>query len=163
MKTRNGYVSNSSSSSFLIPTELKGRVECIELPKEIWQAIARNHVEWDGKKLDLSGSSRWWLTDMVSDCAEEYGELSQMPHAVPYLEGNDMPYGCYEDDADINFIKFTKNGCDFYVLASDFIDECGKKDIPDAVSLRIDANTILQSKSLNKTQKINALKKLFGF
>lgn len=163
MKTREGYVSNSSSSSFLIPHEIKGRVGCIRLPDEIWQAIWRNHVEWDGTGFDLSASKSWWLTELVSDCCEEYNEISDIPNSIAYLEGNDEPYGCYEPDGERRYIKFRKDGQDFFVLASDFIDEKGHTDIPKAVELRDGAKRILGSKSLSKTQKLKALEFLFDF
>ena len=89
MKYRNGYVSNSSSSSFLVPKEPGGSINSIRLPREIWEAISRNHVEWNGERYDMSSSSEWWLTEMVSDCRDEFKELSDMKGSFAYLDGND--------------------------------------------------------------------------
>ena len=98
MKTRAGYVSNSSSSSFLVPKEPSGRIGSIRLPREIWEAISRNHVEWNGEKHDMSSSNEWWLTEMVSDCRDEFNELSSMKGSFAYLDGHDMPYKYYDDE-----------------------------------------------------------------
>lgn len=163
MKTREGYVSNSSSSSFLVPKEPSGRISSIRLPREIWEAISRNHVEWNGEKHDMSSSDEWWLTEMVSDCRDEFNELSSMKGSFTYLDGHDMPYGCYDDEGEKNFIKFRKNGCDFYVLLSDFIGADGTDDIPDSVNLRKSIRTILESKLMNKSQKLNAISSLIDF
>lgn len=163
MKIRSGYVSNSSSSSFLVPCEVSGRINSIKLPKEIWQSIEKNHLDWDGKKIDLSASDEWWLTEMVSDCLEEYSKISKIPHSVSYLEGNDEPYGCYDEGGEKDYIQFRKDGQRFYVLASDFIGEGGSSDIPESVQLRDAARRIFDSDALNKTQKLDALRKLFDF
>ena len=163
MKTRAGYVSNSSSSSFLVPKEPSGRISSIKLPREIWEAISRNHVEWNGEKHDMSSSDEWWLTEMVSDCRDEFNELSSMKGSFTYLDGHDMPYGCYDDEGEKNFIKFRKNGCDFYVLLSDFIGADGTDDIKGSVKLRNDIRTILESKLLNKSQKLDAISSIIDF
>lgn len=163
MKTRAGYVSNSSSSSFLVPKEPSGRISSIRLPREIWEAISRNHVEWNGEKHDMSSSDEWWLTEMVSDCRDEFNELSSMKGSFTYLDGHDMPYGCYDDEGEKDFIKFRKNGCDFYVLLSDFIGADGTDDIPDSVKLRNSIRAILESKLMNKSQKLDAISSLIDF
>lgn len=163
MKTRTGYVSNSSSSSFLVPKEPSGRISSIRLPREIWEAISRNHVEWNGEKHDMSSSNEWWLTEMVSDCRDEFRELYDMEGSFTYLDGHDMPYGCYDDEGEKDFIKFRKNGCDFYVLLSDLIGADGTDDIPDSVKLRNDIRTILESKLMNKSQKLDAISSLIDF
>ena len=164
MKTRNGYVSNSSSSSFLLPHPVNGHaVSCIKLPREIWKAIEKNHIEWDGKKFDMSASDEWWLTDMVSDCDDTYSEICDIENSIAYLEGDTQPYGSYDEDGEKNYIIFKKGDDKFYILASDFMDERGISEIPESVDLRDGAKKILESKSLNKTQKLNALRFLFDF
>lgn len=163
MKIRSNYVSNSSSSSFLVPKEPSGRISSIRLPREIWEAISRNHVEWNGEKHDMSSSNEWWLTEMVSDCRDEFRELYDMEGSFTYLDGHDMPYECYDDEGEKNFIKFRKNGCDFYVLLSDLIGADGTDDIPDSVKLRNDIRTILESKLMNKSQKLDAISSIINF
>ncbi len=162
MKARLAYVSNSSSCSFLVPRKPDESVMSIKLPNEIWKAIEKNHIEWNGNRFDLSSSDEWWLTEMVSDCQEEFTRISDIPNAITYLEGNDMPYGCYSEGGEKNFIIFKKDGTSFYVLASDFVGENGEDDIPDSIRLREGIRRILQS-GLNRTQKINAIRSLFDF
>ena len=163
MKTRKSYVSNSSSSSFLVPRKPEGGINAIRLPREIWEAISDNHIDWNGEKYNLHVSDEWWLTEMISDCQKEFEEVSSIPNSVAYLEGNDMPYGCYDDDGEHGFITFKKDGCTFYVLASDFIACDGSDDIPQAVALRDGVKKILECRCMNKTQKINAISDLFDF
>ena len=167
MKSRIGFVSNSSSSSFIVPVDIEEQgirgISCIKLPREIWRAIERNHVEWNGKKFDLSSSHEWWLTEMVSDCTEAWSEISDIPNAIAYLEGNDMPYGCYDEEGEKAYIKFRKDDQNYWVLLSDFIDEEGDSDIPESVELREKARRIFNTKALNKTQKLNALMHIFDF
>lgn len=45
----------------------------------------------------------------------------------------------------------------FYVLPSDFIGADGKDDIPDSVKLRNCIRTMLESKFMNKSQKLDAI------
>ena len=100
---------------------------------------------------------------MVSDCQDEFKELSGMEGSISYLDGNDMPYGCYDDEGEKNFIKFRKNGCDFYVLLSDFIGADGTDDIPDSVKLRNGIRTVLESRLMNKSQKLDAISSIISF
>ena len=165
MKTRTGYVSNSSSSSFLVPGDavLPHEVEAFELPEEIWKAIEKYHSDYDGNRIDLSGvSGSWKLTRFVSDCEEEYKDVCELPGAVHYLEGDQAPYGYYDDDADKYYIVLKKDGEEFYLFIPDVIGR-REDDLPKAIWLRDKANEIFSRKSLNKTQKISALKNLFDF
>ncbi len=164
MKLRIDYVSNSSSSSYLLPFKYDGRVSSIKLPEEVWKAIAKNHVGWDGKKPDMSCSNEWWLTELVSDCCErEYSEISNAKNAIPYLEGHDKPYGWYEEDGEKEYITFKDEYTEYYVLVDDFIDEHGESHIPEVFALRNNAKKILDAKCLNKTQKLEAIRHLFDF
>ena len=167
MRKRDGYVSNSSSSSFLIPFDIGelrlAGVSCIKLPNDIWKAIERNHVEYNGKKFDMSMSENWWLTDMVSDCVDAYSAICETPNAIPYLDGDSVPYGYYDENGEQNFIKFRKYDTDYFILASDFIENDGKDDIPSYVHLRDEAKKVFNNKSLNLTQKMNLIKHLFDF
>lgn len=164
MKTREGYVSNSSSSSFLVPCKPDVmRVNCIKLPKEIWKAIEKNHVEYDGTKFDMSMSEEWWLTELVSDCCSQYEELADIPNAIHYLEGNEMPYGAYDEDGEKDYIKFKSQGQEFWMLASDFMDAKGDSEIPEVAVLRDNVHKVLQSKNLTMSQKLSAISHLFDF
>ena len=160
------YVSNSSSSSFLVPRDLFNDddigIRCVKLPEEIWKAIEANHVDFDGKKPEMSSvSNEWWLTVLVSDCMDEWGRISGIHGAIPYLEGHDAPYGWYSEDGEKNYVVFTRFGEKFYVDAYD-LNVCDDG-IPSVVQLREKANSIFASKALNKTQKLEALQCLFNY
>lgn len=163
MKIRGGFVSNSSSTSFLVPHEVDGRITSLKLPEEIWKAIAENGTDMDGNKIDLSASNEWWLTEMVSDCLNEYEEISKMDGAMHYLDGNDSPYGWYDDDSEKYYTVFKKREQKYYVLTSDLIGADGKADIPGIIKVRDDVIKIMFNKSLNKSQKLNIIKRIFDF
>ena len=165
MKIRSNYVSNSSSSSFLVPADavLPYNVSAFALPENIWKAIEKNHVDYNNEHLDLSSKSdKWKLTRMVSDCEEVYAEVCSIPGVSQYLEGNDMPYGCYEDDADKYYIRLKKRDEEFYILSYD-ITGGSPDDLPEVIWLRDKANEIFNNKSLNKTQKLALLMHIFNF
>ncbi len=50
----------------------------------------------------------------------------------------------------------------FYVLLSDFIGADGKDDIPDSVKLKNGIKTMLESKFMNKSQKLDAISSLIN-
>ena len=160
MKVRNGYVSNSSSSSFLVPSkaELPCTVDAIKLPEDIWRRIEKYHADYDGKGIDLSSvSGEWSLTCLVSDCMPEYEKVSGIPGAVQYLEGDSIPYGAYDEGDD--YVTFRKDGEEYWVLASDLIGT-SEDDIPGEVWLRQKAREVLDS-GLTAGRKITLLKKIF--
>ena len=165
MKSRRGYVSNSSSSSFLVPKDLgEGRVRCVKLPPEIWKKIEENHIDWDGKRYVMSPvSSEWWLTEFVSDCMEdEYKRICCINGAISYLEGNDAPYGWYDEDGESNYILFKKHGISYYVDAYDIIGD-SRDGMPTIFELRDKVNEIMRVKGLNMSQKLGAIKHIFNF
>jgi len=118
MRIRNGYVSNSSSSSFLVPGEKAKdfKIPMYRLPDDMWRAIDRNHVTWDGKPLNLAEkSSEWWLTELYSDCNDLYGELADA--GVGYLDGHMEPYG-YEA-GDCEYFVVHDGDCEYFVPMGD--------------------------------------------
>ena len=54
MKIRTNYVSNSSSSSFLVAQDVSDFTPCIKLSEEIWKAIEANFIGYDDEKINLS-------------------------------------------------------------------------------------------------------------
>lgn len=163
MKIRNGYVSNSSSASFLVPHKINGRITSVKLPEAIWKAMAEHGTDMDGNRLDLSTSNEWWLTEMVSECLEEYSEINTMEGSVRYLDGNDSPYGWHDPDGEKYYTVFKKYGNEYYVLTSDLVGVDENADIPEIIKARDDVNKIMSNKSLNKSQKLNAIKRIFDF
>lgn len=164
MKIRGSFVSNSSSSSFLVPSQCPRHVDAVELPKEIWQAIDRHYVNWDGQRLDLARTAdRWWLTTMVSDCCQEpYEELCKTPGAKHYLEGNDYPYGWYDDSS--GYVSIKRNGTEFFICASDLTGlGPNRESLPEVVELRDAVKGILENKALNKSQQLAAIRSIFDY
>lgn len=165
MKNRFGYVSNSSSSSFLVPSDasVPYSVTRYELPESIWKAIEKYHFDYDDKPLNLSGvSNRWSLTCMVSDCEEAFATLCEIPGAVTYLEGGEMPYGCYESECEADYVILKSHGEKFYVYANDLTGG-HDGDMPEPLWLREKARGIFADKSLNKSQKLVLLEHIFDF
>lgn len=114
MKSRTGFVSNSSSSSFVIignpDEELEGLLERYahveikdaDTKKRICERIngeLNPHTySWQKEKQPIMDhSQRMILTRYVSDCGDEYGEFGNHPQVYYYFEGgHGGPY--WEDD-----------------------------------------------------------------
>ena len=160
MKIRTNYVSNSSSSSFLVSQDVSNITDCIKLPKEIWEALDANYVDWNGNKLNLAKCSQdWWLTTLIYDGNEEYETISKLKNTKHYLDGNDTPYDFYDNEN--KYVVFKKNYSEFYV---DNKDICyNEEDIPDVIKLRNQIKKIIKSSSFNKTQKLNMISNLLDF
>ena len=160
MKTRTGFVSNSSSSSFLVPFNVSEKgIACVKLSKEIVDCLNRNLFDYDGKKVDLSKSQDWWLTEMVSDCdSARYDFLDK--EAIQYLEGNNAPYGWYDEDGEERYIQLKGHSPydDFFIAVGDLIGCPPQNELPEAFQMRSRINEILKCKALNKTEKLKAIK-----
>jgi hypothetical protein len=73
MKIRLGYVSNSSSSSFLCSKDVSYLgIDCIKLTKA--QIIAMGAIyDWDGALIHkLDPDKEYYITEYVSDCLDKY-------------------------------------------------------------------------------------------
>lgn len=163
MKIRTNYVSNSSSSSFLISTDISNKVNCIKLSDELLQQLNKNYIDNNGNSFDfLSVSKDWWLTELISDCDSDYSyvcDLIKSNKAISYLNGNDEPYGYYDNEND--YVVFNKNFNKYFILADDL---CGRSDdIPKVIDLREKIKKAIKNKDLNKKQKINLIEHLINF
>ena len=80
MKKRNGFVSNSSSSSFVIanneePTNVN--FHYYELTGEM---LERCQKEFDSHEIEVTDKTRFFLTQYLYDDNECYEELEEYPH-----------------------------------------------------------------------------------
>lgn len=91
MKIRKGYVSNSSSSSFIVTQDLTNKgISCIKLSEEQKELINGTNIYGDIINLDLDKD--YWLTQFLSDCTNLYDTLTEYEH-IFYQEGqlNETP------------------------------------------------------------------------
>jgi hypothetical protein len=85
MKIRSNYVSNSSSSSFIIEEDLSSEgINCLKLSQEQKELINGYNSFGDIIKLDIEKD--YYLTQFISDCANIYDKVIDIPH-IFYQEG----------------------------------------------------------------------------
>lgn len=160
MKIRTNYVSNSSSSSFLVSQDVSEITPCIKLSEEIWKALEKNYRDWEGNTLNLSElSQEWWLTQLIYDGIIEYEKIIELKDTKQYLEGNDTPYDYYDNEKKYTVLKKDYN--EFYINNNDLY--FNEDDIPDIISLRDKIKKIIKSSSFNKSQKLNMIDNLLNF
>lgn len=125
MKVRSGFVSNSSSSSFIVVGMAPSNVGFAKITEEnvIKKIASRIEVPFDEiKNKDI------YLTEFVADCEDKYGDFIQ-DEAVPskyesyhYSEGNCYP-SPYDEDSYIeiedNVFLFKSDSEDFQVYLND--------------------------------------------
>ena len=85
MKIRNNYVSNSSSSSFIITEDLtKYGINCIKLTSE-QKDLINGWQDW-GETIVLDVDKDYYLTQFISDCTNLYDKISEYGK-IFYQEG----------------------------------------------------------------------------
>lgn len=156
MKVRTNYVSNSSSSSFLVSKDVSDITSCIKLPEEIWKNIEKYYVEEDGTRFNLSElSNEWWLTKLISEGDKAYEKIYDMSNAFMYLSGWEEPYDWFDNPK--SYVVFKKNYENYYIKNHDLFGYY-KEDIPSCIEMKNKLNEIIKNNHLNKSQKINAIK-----
>lgn len=112
MKTRTNYVSNSSSSSYIVPIDLTDkRISCIHLTKDQIESISKSI---DSDDLDLFRTfSDYWLTrpikeyeaDSVYDALES---VSKVPYSAMQMCGepyDEDQFFCYNVSGDSVYLS----------------------------------------------------------
>lgn len=161
MKIRINYVSNSSSSSFLVPKDISNLTPCIKLSDEIWKAIENNYIDWEGNKFNLSEiSNQWWLTNFISEWDINYDEVIKIEHIKHYMEGHEEPYDWYENQK--AYTVFHKN-CNNFFISNDDLFGIYDDDIPEVIKIKNKLNEIIKNSKLNKEQKLNAIQHFLSF
>ncbi len=112
MKIRSNYVSNSSSSSFIVEKDLTSKgLPCLQLTEEQKKRI--NGSKFLGEIIELDLTKNYWLTPYIYDGNDRYDEIKKSANAIEYDEGemsempyNDIYYNEYVIDGDTSiFIK----------------------------------------------------------
>lgn len=161
MKIRTNFVSNSSSSSFLVSEDISKLIPCIKLPSEIWEAMERNYIDWEGNKLDLSSkSNEWWLTSFISEWDDNYDMVGQSKNHYRYMDGHEEPYDWYDNPE--HYTVFKKHGRTFYISNDDLFG-IYDDDIPNLIALKNKLTEIIKNNKLNKSQKLSAITHFLDF
>lgn len=124
MKIRNSFISNSSSSSFITigsPKGIPSRITYAKLSRKLAIAILEDIIsdakKYDFRKDEIEGLEKSiekiksgvpaYLTQFVSDCIDDYGEVQEKNHVHWYCSGAHA--GPYDEE---NYIRIA--GEDIY-------------------------------------------------
>lgn len=141
MKIRSNYVSNSSSSSFIVSEDLSSRgVACIKLSLEQKKLINGSIVNEKEFKLDNFNKKDYYLTQFISDCCEkELDEINKVK--VCYYSGGELSerpylnqfYNEYKINGDISVFLLKEHDeakqMTFNKFAKDFKTKFGNVDV----------------------------------
>ncbi|MFA6889900.1 MAG: hypothetical protein WCQ80_02630 [Bacilli bacterium] len=156
MKTRMCYVSNSSSSSFIIDFDTSDEgISCVKLSSEIVRCLQEHASDANFKKLELNLDKCWYLTEFINDCDNKnYDYVSK--NGIRYMDGGFRePYG----DEDQYIILKNKSHDEFYLDKEDLV---GHTDcVPAGVELSLKVQNVLKSK-LTQKQKLECISELVG-
>jgi len=105
MKTRIGFVSNSSSSSFICEFKPESWCDCVELSENQATNIL-SFLKHDNPDKTW-GSGPFYITQVLSDASDYYYTLEDHPQACQYQEGTagGSPYSDSVQLADDIFIR----------------------------------------------------------
>ena len=130
MKIRNGYVSNSSSSSFLVSEDLTSKgIACLKLTRAQKELLNGALIQGGETRIGVDVNKDLYLTEFVSDCDDrkwdivtsvehmlyESGQICGEPYAEEYfneyqIDGDTSVYLRKEHDeaVQMEFGKFVK-------------------------------------------------------
>ena len=86
MKIRSNYVSNSSSSSFIVTKDLNNKgISCLKLNEKQLELL-RGWKCWeeDKESFEPKENQEYYLTEYISDCDDQWSELKGMSDSFEY-------------------------------------------------------------------------------
>lgn len=98
MKIRSNYVSNSSSSSFVVTKDLTNSgVSCLKLNEKQLE-LMKGYKLWteDKESFEPKENQDYYLTEYLSDCDKRWEKLKEMKDAFEYSCGGHG--GPYDED-----------------------------------------------------------------
>ena len=109
MKIRSNYVSNSSSTSFIVTEDLTSKgIACLKLSKAQMELLNGNLDAEYGGKVFFDTNKDFWLTEFVSDCDDKKWDIVTSVEHRSYESGqmcgepytDDEVYNEYQIDGD---------------------------------------------------------------
>ena len=100
MKIRSGFVSNSSSSSFIVTEDLSKKmgISCLELNSEQIELLTGYRMwEDDVETFNPETGKKYYLTEFVSDSRDEWGTIKHdIGYSFEYQSGGH--WGPYDEE-----------------------------------------------------------------
>lgn len=90
MKVRNGYVSNSSSSSFIVKEDLSNKgISCLKLTNEQLKLL-EGYKPWgdENKIFHAESGQDYYLTEFIPNYEKNWNEVFNMDSSFEYASGN---------------------------------------------------------------------------
>lgn len=135
MKIRNNYVSNSSSSSFIVTEDISYLgINCLKLSEEQKELI--NGFDSFGDVIVLDMNKDYYLTQFISDCTNLYDKLHEVEH-IFYQEGqlseeprNEDYYNEYQSEYGMSVYLLKQHDTAKQMTLNQFVKEYKKTDLP---------------------------------
>ena len=88
MKVRLNYVSNSSSTSFLVSEDLTSKgIACIKLTRAQKELLNGSLINDKEERIGINIDKDLYLTEFVSDCDDEKWDIVTSVERIPYESG----------------------------------------------------------------------------